>query len=90
MTGDKQMRRFLLVRHVDPSGVSGTGVVAQGVEFGDGTVALRWECTRPATAVWDDIDDMISTHGHSGCTEIRWVDPLRACTARERTPANAG
>ena len=36
------MRLFKLQRKVDCSGVSGTGVVAEGVEFDDGQVALRW------------------------------------------------
>ena len=36
------MRIFSLVRHEDVSGVSGTGRVADGVEFNDGTVVLRW------------------------------------------------
>ena len=31
-------RRFALVRHVDYTGVSGIGVVAYGVQFGDGHV----------------------------------------------------
>lgn len=35
------MNRFELVRDVDVTGISGTGVVAEGVEFSDGTVALR-------------------------------------------------
>jgi hypothetical protein len=68
------MRRFYLVRHVDPSGVSGTGIVAHGVEFCDGSVALRWICAKPSTSVWDSIEDMISVHGHAGSTIIRWLD----------------
>lgn len=68
------MRRFELVRHADPSGVSGTGVVASGVQFTDSTVVLRWICSRPATSVWDNIDDLISVHGHGGKTIIRWLD----------------
>ncbi len=34
------MRRFQLNRIVDESGVSGTGVVAQGVEFDNGFCAM--------------------------------------------------
>jgi len=36
------MRRFLLVRDCDPSGVSGTGIVAEGVQFSDGTAVMHW------------------------------------------------
>jgi len=38
---DPGPRPFVLRRLVDETGVSGTGVVAEGVEFSDGTVALR-------------------------------------------------
>ena len=31
------MRNFNLIRHIDVSGLSGTGVVAEGVVFSDGT-----------------------------------------------------
>lgn len=71
------MRRFLLVRHSDPSGVSGTGIVAQGVEFPDGSVALRWSCSRPSTAVWGSVEDVRRIHGHNGRTVIRWLDGFR-------------
>src|SRR4051794_16547249 len=42
--GDEAMtaHRFELHRDQDISGVSGVGVVAEGVAFTDGTVALRW------------------------------------------------
>ncbi|MGH3383575.1 MAG: hypothetical protein ACRDO1_03255 [Nocardioidaceae bacterium] len=68
------MRRFQLVRFVDHSGVSGTGVVAEGVEFTDGGVALHWTGGRPATAVWPDLGSVVAVHGHSGSTVVRWLD----------------
>jgi hypothetical protein len=67
-------RRFELVRHADPSGVSGPGIVADGVEFADGTVVMRWTCSRPATSVWASLDDLITIHGHNGRTVVRWLD----------------
>lgn len=36
------MEIFELVRNNDVTGISGVGVVAEGVIFSDGTVALRW------------------------------------------------
>lgn len=68
-------RLFQLVRHVDVTGVSGTGIVAEGVEFGDGSVAVRWAGEFPTTTVWDAIESVIAVHGHSGSTEVRWLDP---------------
>ncbi|MFC0626132.1 hypothetical protein [Kribbella deserti] len=68
------MRRFQLIRHTDISGVSGTGVVAEGVKFTDGTVALRWHGQWPATATWNSLNGVIAVHGHQGATEIYWLD----------------
>jgi hypothetical protein len=68
-------RRFLLVRHVDVSGVSGTGPVAEGVMFTDGSVALRWPSQTPCTAVWPSLAAVVAVHGHQGQTEVLWLDP---------------
>ncbi|WP_329001164.1 hypothetical protein OHA18_42855 [Kribbella sp. NBC_00709] len=68
-------RRFRLIRHQDVSGVSGTGPVAEGVQFTDGSVALRWYGDYPTTTVWDGIDSVIAIHGHGGATEVEWLDP---------------
>lgn len=69
------MRRFVLSRDIDVSGVSGTGVVAEGVEFVDGKVALRW-CAgdHRSTVVWDSIESVEVIHGHGGATQITWLD----------------
>jgi hypothetical protein len=67
-------RIFELVRFRDLSGVSGTGVVAEGCVFSDGSVALRWCGDNPATAVWPDIDSVLAVHGHQGATEVRWIE----------------
>lgn len=66
--------RFELVRHRDVSGVSGTGIVAEGVQFSDGTVTLRWRGKHPSTAMWPSITEVLAVHGHGGATEVRWLD----------------
>jgi hypothetical protein len=68
-------RRFRLIRHQDVSGVSGTGPVAEGVQFTDGAVALRWYGDYPTTTVWDGIESVIAIHGHGGAAEVEWLDP---------------
>lgn len=68
-------RRFLLIRYRDISGVSGTGPVAEGIAYSDGSVALRWYGDNPATAVWPSIESLLAVHGHQGATEIHWIDP---------------
>lgn len=68
-------RRFRLVRCEDISGVSGTGVVAHGVVFPDGTCALRWASAALAsTAVYGNLDTLEAIHGHGGATRIEFID----------------
>lgn len=75
MTTHHNFRRFHLHRHNDETGVSGTGTVAEGIQFQDGCVSMRW-CVRPAhsTTHYTTIDDVILIHGHNGKTEIIWID----------------
>ena len=70
------MRRFELVRETDVSGVSGTGVVAQGVVFWDGAAAMRWlePVGHQSTSFYTDIEDVTAIHGHNGATKVRFID----------------
>jgi hypothetical protein len=69
------MRRFTLVREQDVSGVSGIGIVAEGVMFSDGTCVLRWLSANPSTNVYTGIAAIKTIHLHHGLTSLRWVDP---------------
>lgn len=72
------MRTFVLHRENDVTGVSGIGDIAEGVEFSDGTVVLRWgpnpqrNVMKSSVAVWTDVDSMIAIHGHDGATRVVW------------------
>lgn len=68
------VRVFVLRREEDVTGVSGTGVVAEGIEFADGRVALRW-CVgeHRSTVAWDSIDAVRAIHGHDGKTRVEWI-----------------
>lgn len=68
------MRRFNLVRNEDVSGVSGTGIVAEGVEFHDGQVAVSWFGRHHCVSIWPNIEDVVAIHGHEGRTIIVWLD----------------
>lgn len=70
------MRRFELHRTQDISGVSGTGVVAEGVEFTSGVVALTWLSGWPTSVVFHDrgVESVEAVHGHGGATQIVWLD----------------
>lgn len=67
-------RRFRLVRNVDHTGVSGTGVVAYGIMWSDGSLTLRWNGTYASLVVWNNVDHMLAVHGHDGATAIEWID----------------
>ena len=64
------MRAFYLDRRQDHTGVSGIGVVAEGVEFDDKTVVLRWRGPRPTTVMHDSIENVMAIHCHGGTTEL--------------------
>ena len=72
------MRRFELwqdeLRNDPPRSVrTSVGRVAEGIEFSDGTVAIRWCAERAATAVWASAADAVSVHERVG-TRLVWVD----------------
>ncbi len=70
-----ELRRFRLQRLEDESGVSGTGYVAEGVQFSDGTCVLHWDSVTTCTAIYHSHVELIHIHGHEGKTVIEWVDP---------------
>lgn len=66
------MKLFHLERQIDDSGISGVGRVAEGVEFSDGTTAIRWTVgTHRSTGLYQSLDDVLAVHGHNGHTLIR-------------------
>jgi len=71
-----KLLQFFLRRDEDESGVSGTGLVAHGVEFPDGTVVLHW-CVLgvpSGTTTYPNIGAVRKVHGHNGKTQVVWFD----------------
>jgi hypothetical protein len=68
------MRLFELHRDIDSSGVSGTGVVAQGVQFDSGQCAMTWLTEWNSVAVYPDLDTLEAIHGHNGNTRVVFVE----------------
>lgn len=66
---------FVLRRTTDATGISGTGVVADGVRFPDGRVATRWRDSQGVaqTCVWDRLSHVRQIHGHNGATSIQMM-----------------
>lgn len=85
-----RFRRFEMHRDTDVSGVSGTGVVAEGVEFSepfsigfpDGSVVvlepgwcvIRWGGEHRSTVLWGSRASAEAIHGHNGATRFVDVD----------------
>ena len=61
---------FYLQRDQDLSGLSGTGRVADGVLWPDGSCCVRWRSETSSVSVWSSFSDMVKIHGHNGATRI--------------------
>ena len=58
------MRRFVMDREHDASGVSGTGIVLEGVLFSTGIVVVHWLTPPPrgSISVFDSLDQFLAIH----------------------------
>lgn len=63
----------MLIRFEDETGVSGTGVIAEGVQFWNGKCALAWRSPLTSVAIYDDIETLEKIHGHGGKTIVSWI-----------------
>lgn len=73
------MRRFTMRREFDVSGVSGTGIVLEGVHFSTGVVVIHWLTPPPrgSISVFDDLEQFMSIHVRphpDNRTLLRWED----------------
>jgi len=71
-------RSFRLMRDQDPTGVAGTGHVASGVHWPDGSVTLKWHT--PAMYAgpgnishFGSVTKMMGVHGHDGRTRMEYA-----------------
>ena len=71
---NSQMRRFVLIRVEDLTGVSGTGEVAEGTVFSSGLAVIHWLREPNAMGVYQSLEDVISVHGHEGRTQLQFID----------------
>lgn len=67
-------KRFVLQRVEDESGVSGTGIVAEGTLFTNGKVVLAWVSDICSVTIYDNIDELDAIHSHGGRTQVVWLD----------------
>ena len=67
------IKTYFLVRDEDVSGVSGTGIVADVVQFENGKVcvAFRFGTVKVSNLIfYDKLDDVETVHGHGGRTYL--------------------
>jgi hypothetical protein len=67
-------KRFVLNRTQDATGTSGTGIIADGVEFPSGKCVIHFRPAPGSIIIFDSVADMESVHGHNGQTQIVWID----------------
>ncbi len=67
------MKNFLLVRNEDETGVSGVGIVAEGVVLPSGKAIIEWLVSPYSIGVYGSIEELIFVHGHHGKTIIRYL-----------------
>ena len=69
------MLNFRLIRDEDVTGVSGTGIVAEGTLFSSGAVVVAWLGEDPSVVHWPKgMESVEKINGHGGKTRIVWED----------------
>lgn len=73
------MRSFEMERPFDETGVSGTGIVLEGVEFFNGKVVVCWKSNGNASSIgiFNSFEDFCKIHVDShpnNKTVINWYD----------------
>ncbi|HLF79630.1 MAG TPA: hypothetical protein VJB57_19285 [Dehalococcoidia bacterium] len=85
-------RTFKLHRTEDPSGVSGLGIVAVGVQFPTGRCVTEWlpgKFDVRSFNIYLSIEEIEMINGHDGRTTIVWDDTPEPAAA-EHSEATLG
>lgn len=62
------MKIYRLIRTEDVTGISGSGYIADVVEFDNGKVVVSWRGDVTSIAVYDSLEMAERIHGHNGKT----------------------
>ncbi len=77
--GNHPFRHYIMVRDHDEGNVSGTGVVADVIEFESKWVAVGWRSTTksalPSVYIYPSMEYVHKLHGHNGKTRLVSYDP---------------
>jgi len=60
------IRTFTVARQDDETGISGVGVIIEGVEYATGQVVIHWLFPPPrgGIAIFDSLEDFLKVHVH--------------------------
>jgi hypothetical protein len=72
MSPTDELLTFDVYRREDASGTSGTGVVAKGVLFPDGTTVVQWQTHVRSVVIYNSYADALHIHGHGDKTGFRF------------------
>lgn len=86
----RNTRTFTVYRKEDETGISGTGEVAEGIEFSDGTVAVHWLSHTASTGIYGNMKQFNTLHGHDGKTHIAWDDERNGVEHEEEAKEESG
>lgn len=75
-------RLFHLQRNTDVTGASGTGRVAEGCMWPDGSASVWWHGEAKSVVYWPRFAHAKRVHGHGGATEFVWPADLSDRLAR--------
>ncbi len=64
------MKLFHFYRSEDQTGISGTGLVAEGVQLTNGWCVLRWMTHHSSLCFYQSLEQVRAIHSHGGKTEI--------------------
>jgi hypothetical protein len=70
------VKRFQMVRKIDVNGVSGTGIVLEGVVTASGKCITEWREPYVTNTIFSSFEQFQAIHldSHPGCSEIVWID----------------
>ncbi|TFH43853.1 MAG: hypothetical protein E4H01_11570, partial [Lysobacterales bacterium] len=72
-------------RDEDESGVSGVGIVAEGVILTNTKVILSWLTIHKSIAIYDSLAEMQAIHGHGSKTRSVWDDEAPVVKPAKKT-----
>jgi len=66
-----------MIRHIDSTGISGTGNVLEGVMFKNGKVVVSWLTYTSSTNIYDSLEAFLNVHVNNhgdNANEVVWLD----------------